>query len=418
MDFLSDLEWRGLLQDISDREGVRALAREHSFYVGYDPSAPSLQIGNLVPITVSLRLAKAGFRAVQLFGGATGAIGDPSGRSAERPLLSRQEITQNIKNHQSTVAAIFERMGVQAEFVDNYDWTKSLNTIDFLRDVGKYFTVNYMLAKEVVKARLEGEGLSFTEFSYMLLQAHDYFHLYNEKSCRLQIGGSDQWGNITAGLELIRKKGLGNAFALSFPLLTDSQGKKFGKSAGGALWLDAAKTSPYLFHQYWLNTPDADVIRYLKVFSFLSQGEIQDIQTEFESAPEKRLAQHVLADHVCDLVHGRQATADAKRSAEVLFGGSIEGIPDHQLREIFKDVPSSEIARSELSTLSLCDLFARTGLTKSKGEARRLIASGGAYLNNNRMIDPDMRLDGPWCAHSELIVLRSGKKSYHLVQVL
>lgn len=416
-DVLEELEWRGLVQDVSDREGLKKLAPGYSFYVGYDPSAPSLHFGNLVPMIVSIHLAHAGLKAIQLFGGATGAIGDPSGKNAERPLLSRETINQNIAKHSRKVAEIFEHAGAKVQFVNNYDWTEKLCVIDFLRDIGKYFTVNYMLAKDSVKARLGGEGLSFTEFSYMLLQANDFLELYQTHGCRLQIGGTEQWGNITAGLELIRRKIQGEAYALSLPLITDSQGRKFGKSEGGTVWLDAKATSPYRFHQFWLNVEDADVIRYLKIFTFHDRDTIADMQNLLKAAPEKRAAQHLLADSVCTLVHGEEAVQDARRSAEVLFGGSLEGLSSEKLEEIFSEVPSSTIGRAQLSQMKMAELFSVTGLVSSKGEARRLIEGGGAYLNNQRVGDPEAAPAGSCVRDSKLLVLRAGKKNYHLVRI-
>ncbi|RIL09617.1 MAG: tyrosine--tRNA ligase [Proteobacteria bacterium] len=417
MKIIEELEWRGLIQDCSDREGINALSSERSFYIGYDPSAPSLQLGNLVPCIVSLHLARSGLKALQLFGGATGAIGDPSGKSAERPLLSREQIEANVANHKRTIQGIFERAGLKAEFIDNYSWTQGVGVLDFLREIGKHFTVNYMLSKEVVKARLDGEGISFTEFSYMLLQANDFLHLYKTMNCRLQIGGSDQWGNITAGLELIRKKGLSDAYALSIPLITDSQGKKFGKTEGGAIWLDAAYTSPFKFHQFWLNTSDEDAVKYLRIFTFLSKSEIENLESRLKSAPEKRECQRVLADSVTALVHGETAVNEAKKSAEVLFGGSLSGVGERQLQEIFSDVPSSSISRIQLSEMSVLDALVHSCLSKSKGEAKRLVASGGAYVNNNRITEGEAQLSSLAADYPNLIILRSGKKSYHLIKI-
>jgi tyrosyl-tRNA synthetase len=422
MDRVSNLEWRGLLHECSDRDAIAKLGPNDSFYVGYDPTAPSLQLGNLVPMIASLHLARSGIKCIQLFGGATGAIGDPSGKRQERQLLSREDIERNVSNHKRLASQIFARAGVEAEFVDNFDWTRGMSVIEFLRDVGKHFTVNYMLAKETVKTRLDGDGLSFTEFSYMLLQSMDFHHLRTTKNCKLQIGGSDQWGNITAGLELIRKKGAGEAYALGIPLLLDSQGKKFGKTADGAIWLDANATSPYRFHQFWLNVEDADAIRYLKIFTFLSQEEIQALAEATAQHPEKREAQKKLADAVCNLVHGEQATTDAKRSAEVLFGGSLEGLSGAQLGEIFKDVPSSTLPRAQIAELKVLDLFVSSGLAKSKGEARRLFQNGGAYFNNERVSNAEAscaELLGPEALSqsTSMIVLRSGKKSYHLIKM-
>lgn len=414
MSVTSELSWRGLLQDVSDADAVNALSAGTGFYVGYDPTAPSLQIGNLIPMIVSMHLARSGLQAIQLFGGATGAIGDPSGKNHERQLLSREEIERNVLNHRRIVSEIFSRADVTARFVDNFEWTKAISVIDFLRDVGKHFTVNYMLAKEVVKTRLDGEGISFTEFSYMLLQANDFLHLHTHHNCKLQIGGSDQWGNITAGLELIRKSGRSDAYALSIPLLTDSHGKKFGKSELGTIWLDANFTSPYRFHQFWMRVEDADVVKYLKVFTFLTQDEIFALEAAVSDAPEKRAAQRALADSVTTLVHGAAATALAKRSAEVLFGGSMEGLSPAQVEEIFRDVPSSTLATSQLAGVRVVDVFVSSGLAKSKGEARRLVASGGAYLNNERVVDPEAPFQA---VPGALLVLRSGKKSYHLLRI-
>jgi tyrosyl-tRNA synthetase len=418
MNILDELQERNLIQDISDNDLFKKIKGGDSFYVGFDPTAPSLQIGNLVPLLVCMRLAKAGYKPIILFGGSTGAIGDPSGKNVERQLLDRSEIDSNIKNHMRCVSEIFSRAGVKAEFVNNMQWTENVTTLEFLRDIGKHFTVNYMLSKEVVKNRIEGEGISFTEFSYMILQAFDFLTLYKKHNCKLQIGGSDQWGNITAGLELIRKKAQGEAFAFSMPLITNSQGKKFGKSESGTLWLDSAYTSPYKFHQFWLNLPDADVINYLKIFSFLTMDEISVLEEKLKSEPEKRAAQNALADCMCDLTHGKDATKDAKRSAEVLFGGSIDGLSMKQLEDIFEDAPSSSLPRKQLKEMSFIDLLAETKLAKSKSEARRLVESGGAYINNTRITDVNLKMADLEPAKQEMLVLRSGKKNYHLVKIM
>jgi len=413
MDIIQLLESRGLLHDVSDRDGIKKLAKGDGFYIGVDPSAPSLGIGNLIPVVVTIHLARAGLKPIFLFGGSTGAIGDPSGKSLERQLLDRATIDANVAKHKSTVAQILERENVKAEFVNNFDWTKDVTILDFLRDTGKYFTVNYMLAKEVIKTRLGGDGISFTEFSYMLLQAFDFLHLYQNKNCKLQIGGSDQWGNITAGLELIRKKAQGEAFALSWPLITDSQGKKFGKSEHRTLVLDG---SPYHFHQFFLNVEDADVARYLKNFTFMELAQISELEAQTKAAPEKRVAQKALADTVCTLVYGQSATDDAKKSAEVLFGGSIDGVSEKTLSEIFSDVPSSSMPRTKVAGMNFLELLAETGLVKSKGEGRKLIAGGGAYLNNERVSDPAVSLSSH-SAGANLLVLRTGRKSYHLLKL-
>jgi tyrosyl-tRNA synthetase len=285
-----------------------------------------------------------------------------------------------------------------------------------LRDIGKHFTVNYMLQKESVKTRLSGDGISYTEFSYMLLQAFDFLHLYKKHGCKLQFGGSDQWGNITAGLELIRRKVQGEAFAFSVPLITNSSGQKFGKSAGNAVWLDPKLTSPYQFHQFWLNVQDSEVVNLIKVFTFAEPAEVNRFEKLSVEAPEQREAQRFLADTICTLVHGEAATEDAKRAATVLFGGSIDGLSDEQLLEIFKEAPTTEIATEEVSSLDLLSIVART-VAASKGEGRRLIQGGGIYLDNERMGDPMLKMSETNLARRGFVILRSGKKSYHLVKV-
>lgn len=412
-----ELSWRGLLQDCTNQEEILKLSKEHTFYIGYDPTAESLQLGNLLGVIVSIHLAKAGISALQLFGGSTGAIGDPSGRSTERSLLSREQIDRNLANHQRLIQSYFDRCGVEVKFVNNFDWTKDVSVMDFLRDIGKFFTINYMIAKDHVKTRIEGDGLSFTEFSYMLLQSFDFLHLYQNNNCRLQIGGSDQWGNITAGLELIRKKIGGQAYALSFPLITDSNGKKLGKTAEGTIWLDPKATSPYQFHQYWLNTDDKEVERLLKIFTFLEREEIEEIVKNSQAAPERREAQKRLADEVCTLVHGHEATEAAKRSAEVLFGGSLEGLNEVELAGIFSNVPSVIIKAESLAETSVLDLIITAKLVNSKSEGRRSIASGSIYLNNIRVNSENDKPSGATAPIGNLLVLRSGKKNYRLVKI-
>lgn len=418
MNFIETLQQRGLVQDISDLEGMnKGLKSGDKFYVGFDPTAPYLHIGNLLQITVCIHLAKAGLRPILLFGGATGSIGDPSGRSEERQLLERDVIDRNVDGHKRMAQTIFDRFDVKVEYVNNLDWTRDVSVLEFLRDIGKHFTVNYMIAKEVVKTRLNGDGISFTEFSYMLLQAYDFLHLHKQMGCKLQFGGSDQWGNITAGLELIRKKGQGEAYAFSVPLVTDSQGKKFGKSVSGAVWINPEALSPYKFHQFWLNVEDADAVRYLRIFTFHDLNVLREVEERGKNAPEKREAQNLLADSVCTIVHGKEATENARKSAQVLFGGSVDGLSDGELKEIFSDVPSTVITKAALASTTFVDLLVQTKLVQSKGEARRLIESGGAYLNNTRMSDGTVLLENTAIKDRSLFVLRSGKKNYHLVQL-
>lgn len=415
MHFLEELRWRGLLQDISDEQFLKELKPGSVFYTGIDPTAVSLQLGNLVPLVTAIRLARAGLKPLILMGGATGAIGDPSGKDSERKLLTLETLEKHVALQTEQVKKLFARHAadVDVEFVNNYTWTEPVSILEFLRDVGKHFTVNYMQAKESVKNRLEGQGMSFTEFSYQLLQAFDFYHLHTHNNCVLQIGGSDQWGNMTSGLELIRRKAAGPAAAFSIPLVTNAQGKKFGKSEQGALWLDAELTSPYTLHQFLLNTDDKDVISYLKIFTFLSEEEISSLEAKLKIEPEARVAQKMLADKLVSFVHGDAALEEAKRSAEVLFGGSISGISDSQLLSIFKDVPSKEIAASELDSMQVPDLFVAAGALKSKGEARRLIQNGGAYINNRRIEGADEAIP----RDRSVLILRTGKKAYYLVKI-
>ncbi len=420
MALIDELIARGLVQDLSDLDSLRSLKPGDKCYAGFDPTSPSLQVGNLVPLTMLIRLGRAGVIPVPLFGGATGFIGDPSGKNVERQLLDKEMIERNILSQGVKVREIFNRAGISPEVVNNNDWTSGVGILEFLRDVGKFFTVNYMISKEAVKNRLNGDGISFTEFSYMLLQAFDFYHLYSKAGCRLQIGGSDQWGNMTAGLELIRKKcGETNAAVFSLPLLTNAEGKKFGKSeSGAALWLDASMTSPYAFYQFWLNTADSDVIQYLKVFTLFTDAEIEKLESSLNSMPEQRGAQMALADSVTTLVHGSEATAFAKKSSAVLFGGSIDGITEAELIEIFSDVPSSEIPRETLKGHLIADLLVLAGAVKSKGEAKRLITGGGVYINSERIGENTGSLEESPFYEKSVLVLRTGKKNYHLVKLV
>ncbi len=419
MDFLEELTWRGLLQDTSDPQLFSKLRPGDSFYIGFDPTAPSLQVGNLVQLLVAIHLTKKlKLKPILLFGGATGMIGDPGGRSAERNLLPLEQVARNVELQTAQAKRLWQHAGcdVSPQFVNNLDWAEGLSMLSFLRDVGKHFTVNYMLQKESVKARLSGDGISYTEFSYMLLQANDFDHLYNTKNCKLQFGGSDQWGNITAGLELIRRRSQGEAFGFSVPLITNADGKKFGKSAGNAIWLDSGLTSPYTFHQFWLNTPDTEVVKLLKVFTSSSPEEVSRFEGLVKTAPQKREAQRYLADVLCTMIHGERATLDATLAANVLFGGTIEGLTLDQIEEIFAEAPNTVIATSEVQTLTILDLLAKT-VASSKGEARRLVQAGGIYLDNLRCEDASMGVASTNLIQKGFLVLRSGKKNYHLVKV-
>lgn len=415
MDFIEELTWRGLIDNITDPDQIRKL-KGCSFYCGFDPTASSLQIGNLVPIMAMSHIARSGLKPIVVLGGATGAIGDPSGKNTERNLLEQEQIKLNLSRQGEQFKKIFSKLNLQVTVCNNQDWLGQINFIEFLRDVGKYFTISYMLQKETVKTRVNNDGISFTEFSYMLLQAYDYLHLYQTQNCRLHIGGSDQWGNITAGLELIRKKGLDGAHAITFPLITNAQGKKLGKSESGTLWLDPTQTSPFKFHQYWLNIEDQDVICLLKIMTLLDKKQIDELTAAQNTAPEKRVAQRALADFMCDFIHGPDATTMATKSAAVLFGGTMEGLSVAELSDIFSDVPSTKIDRSKLANLTYIDLLVETTLSKSKGEAKRLIQNGGAYLNNDRISDIDMTIQQNNLIGNSILILRAGKKNYHLIQ--
>jgi tyrosyl-tRNA synthetase len=418
MNVFEELSWRGLVQDMSDPETLSKLKPEDAFYIGFDPTAPSFQVGNLVALIVSIHLTKAGLKPILLFGGATGMIGDPGGRSAERNLLPLEQVAENVKLQQTQAANLWRSAGlnVTPEIVNNLDWTKDVSMLTFLRDVGKHFTINYMLAKDSVKSRLSGDGISYTEFSYMLLQSFDFLHLYQTKNCKLQIGGSDQWGNITAGLELIRRKVQGDAYALSFPLITNSEGKKFGKSEGNAVWLDPKMTSPYKFHQFWLNVQDAEAIRLLKIFTLETKERIEEVEALMKTAPEKRDAQKLLADSMCTFVHGEQATADAKKCAQALFSGTLSELSNEQILEIFDDAPSSAITKTQVDELDILTLLSTT-VSKSKGEARRLVQAGGIYLDSERVSNETLKIKDTEILSKGFVVLRSGKKNYHLVRL-
>jgi len=411
-----ELRSRLLLHDLTDETTLNTLAPGTPFYLGVDPTSPYLHVGNLVPMLLMIRLAKRGLKAIMLFGGSTGSIGDPSGRSSERPLLSRADIDANIHSQSRKVKEIFARQQIEVQFVNNHDWTKDVTLIDFLRDVGKFITVNYMLGKDVVKTRLEGDGISYTEFSYMLLQAFDYWHLYKTTGCRLQIGGSDQWGNITAGLELIRKRGGEGATALSAPLILDSEGKKFGKSAGNALWLDEHGLSPYKLHQYLLNIADNDVERYLKIFTFLSLEEVSTIMDTHSKAPHYRAAQRALADNLVEIIHGTEAVEKANISAQVLFGGSLGSLKAIDLLEIFQDVPSVSLPLADIIGITILNFLVLAQAVPSKGEGRRMIEQGGVSIGDSRINLIEDTIRDSHIVDGKIIIIRVGKKKFTIVQ--
>ncbi|MEH7101759.1 tyrosine--tRNA ligase [Bacillus velezensis] len=415
---LEDLSFRGLIQQMTDEEGLNKQLNEEKIrlYSGFDPTADSLHIGHLLPILTLRRFQLAGHHPIALVGGATGLIGDPSGKKAERTLNTQDivvEWSQKIKNQLSRFLD-FEAGENPAVIANNFDWIGKLSIIEFLRDVGKNFGINYMLAKDTVSSRIE-TGISYTEFSYMILQSYDFLNLYREKNCKLQIGGSDQWGNITAGLELIRKseEDGAKAFGLTIPLVTKADGTKFGKTEGGAIWLDKEKTSPYEFYQFWINTDDRDVVKYLKYFTFLSKEEIEAYAEKTETTPEKREAQKRLAEEVTVLVHGREALEQAVHISQALFSGNIKELSAQDVKVGFKDVPSFEKDCSE--ELSLVDVLVESKLSPSKRQAREDIQNGAVYINGERQTDIGHLLTAEDRIEDQFTVLRRGKKKYFLI---
>lgn len=418
-----EFKWRGLVFDHT--EGVPdLLAKEKvSTYIGFDPTADSLHIGNLVGMLWLARMQRAGHTPIALAGGGTGMIGDPGGKSAERNLLPLEVIRANVEKIKVELSSVldFDVKSNPAKVVNNVDWLGPISMMDFLRDVGKHFTVNYMMAKDSVKSRIdrEGSGISYTEFSYMLLQAYDFQHLFANHNVTLQAGGSDQYGNITAGVELIRRRLSGKAYGLVYPLITKADGTKFGKTESGTIWLSPERTSPYRFYQFWFNADDADVVNFLKVFTWLSQDEIAELAHKVETEPHKREAQRMLAQLVTGMIHGETAVSKAEKAAQVLFGGDLDGLDASDIQDIFADVPSSEFAKAELDGdgVTAVDLLVSSGLAQSKGAARRDIQGGGIYINNQRVGNVDDTVSTSTAIEGQFLVLRKGRKKYHLVQL-
>jgi tyrosyl-tRNA synthetase len=422
-DIIAELEWRGLLHQTTDREELRKyLSQPRVVYVGFDPTAESLHVGSLIPLMLLRRFQKAGHHPIALVGGATGMIGDPSGKSDERNLLSKETLAQNVAGMRHQMEQFLDFSGSNAaKIVNNFEWMEKFSFLDFLRDVGKNVTVNVMLSKDSIKGRIErpDSGISYTEFSYMLLQAYDFVHLARTENCFLQAGGSDQWGNITAGIDLGRRMLSKELFGLTCPLLLTSDGKKMGKSERGALWLDAKRTSPYAFYQYWINVSDADVLMCLRFLTELPEAEIQSLQTSLQTEPHLRAAQKKLAQWLTQFVHGDEGLKTAIRATEIFFGAAIESLDDTQLLDIFADVPSGQVERSKLEAgLSIIDAFVLTGLAKSKGDARRAIEQGAANVNNRRVDSIERVLTLQDLASETVMVLRSGKKNYALLRLV
>ena len=425
MNILDDLRWRGLLADCTDLDALtqRLAQGPVTLYCGFDPTADSLHVGHLMGQLTLRRFQLAGHSPIALAGGATGMVGDPSGKSAERNLLTREQLAHNVASIKRQLAPLldFDRAGNPARLVDNADWTAPLHLLEFLRDIGKHFSLNVMLAKDSVKSRLAGDaGISFTEFSYQLLQANDFLHLREAHGCELQIGGSDQWGNITAGTDLIRKKLGAPAWGWTFPLITKADGTKFGKTEGGSVWLDPKKTSPYRFYQFFVNTEDAKVAEYLRKFTFLSRPEIEALEAQHAANPGAREAHKALAREVTRLVHGADALASAMKASEILFGGSLDGVTAEIFQDVVGEVPTKEIERAKLdgAGLSLIEALVHAGLAPSKGQARKDIEGGGAYVNNVKTPDITRALTAADVIFGGYILLRKGKRTYAVLKLV
>ena len=418
---LDELRWRGMLHEATDGAEAALVESRHSVYAGFDPTADSLHVGSLLPIMGLMHFQRAGHSPIALVGGGTGLIGDPSGKSDERALFSEDEARANADAMKGQLESFLDFGDVSnaAQMVNNLDWLGPARVLTFLRDVGKHFPVNVMLAKESVRRRLGEEGISFTEFSYMLLQSYDFLRLFEDLECHVQVGGSDQWGNITGGIELIRRVAGERAYGVVFPLLATSSGVKFGKTEAGAVWLDPGRTSPYRFFQYWLNTDDADVGRYLRLFTLLDPEEVEVLEAAAESSPHKRDAQQALAEDVTRRVHGETELERVRRASRALFGGEIAGLRPDEIQEIFAHVPSSLLPAERLGGdgVDLTALIAEVGLTTSRGEARRAVEQGGVYLNGERVDDVGSRVTANDALGGAFLVLRRGKKHYHLIQV-
>ncbi len=423
MDIIAELRWRGLVNQTTDDDNLASwlLEKPRTLYAGFDPTADSLHVGHLMALMILRRFQQAGHRPIALIGGATGMIGDPSGKSEERVLLSVEALQANIAGMEPQMRRFLDFDGKNAALlVNNYDWMGQFGYLEFLRDVGKHFPVNVMLTKDSVRSRLErtDAGLSYTEFSYMLLQAYDFAHLFQRHHCELQVGGSDQWGNITAGIDLARRLEGAQLYGMTCPLLTKSDGAKMGKTESGALWLSADKTSPYHFFQYWINLDDADVGICLRFFTELSREEIEAVLAEHESDPGRRTAQRCLATELTRLVHGSEGLAAAEQATQIFFGAEISQLSDRELAGIFADVPSRDMPRDRLTGdgLSIIEALVTAGLAKTNGEARRTIQQGGAYVNNRRIDGIDALLTARDLASETIMVLRAGKKRYALLR--
>jgi len=423
MDIIAELQWRGLLADCTDLEALskRLAGGSTTLYAGFDPTSDSLHVGNLVPLLALRRFQLAGHIPIALAGGATGCIGDPSGKSDERQLLTREQLNHNIESIKQQLAALldFETKTNPARLLDNASWTQQVTFIDFLRDIGKHFSVNQMIQKESVRARMEDRevGISYTEFSYMLLQAFDFYHLRKEFNCELQVGATDQWGNITAGIDLCRKRLGATVFGLTFPLMTKADGTKYGKTASGAVYLGAKKTSPYRFYQFFIQLEDSDVIKILKMLSLANRETVAGLEQQHAANPGAHVPHKFVAREVTELLHGKTAAEDAVRASEVLFGGGLEGISEGTFNDLVGEVPSKEIEKSRLDGAGtpLVDVLVHTTLCPSKGQARKDIEGGGIYINNAREANTARAVTSNDLLFGKHLFLRKGKRNYVVV---
>lgn len=427
MTLIDELSWRGMVQDIMPGTKEQLEKESVTGYIGFDPTADSLHIGSLVPILLLVHLQKAGHKPVALVGGATGMIGDPSGKSEERNLLSDEILQHNIKGIKQQLEKYInfdESISNAALLVNNYDWFKDISFIHFLRDVGKYITVNYMMAKDSVKKRIEGEtGISYTEFAYQLMQGYDFYWLFQNKGVKLQMGGSDQWGNIITGTEIIRKKTGGDAFAFTCPLIKKADGGKFGKTEKGNVWLDPEKTSPFHFYQFWLNATDTDATQWIKIFTFLEKDEIESIVHLHNEDPGKRLLQKRMAEEITRFIHGQEELEKAIQTTEKLFSGNAaENIKDLSVEELLNSlegVPVVDMDKSKIEAgLDLVTLLTEAGIFASKGEARKMIVGGGVSLNKEKISDANLMIDNSFSLHSTYLLVQKGKKNYYLIRFI
>lgn len=426
MNFVEDLRWRGLLHDITPGTEEELLKGMKAGYIGFDPTADSLHVGSLLQIFTLVRFQQAGHKPFALVGGATGMVGDPSGKSQERNLLSEDALAVNIKGIQSQLERFldFDCGANSAEIVNNFDWFKNYNFLDFIRDAGKHITVNYMMAKDSVKKRLESEvGMSFTEFSYQLIQGYDFYYLWKHKDCILQMGGSDQWGNILTGTEFVRRKDGGHAFALTSPLIKKADGTKFGKTEGGNIWLDATRTSPYQFYQFWLNSSDEDAVNYIKIFTFLLEAEINSLIEEHSNAPHLRLLQKTLAKDITERVHGADALQTALSTTDFLFGnGSLDflsAMDERQVLQVFEGIAQFEVSKKEFEQgVDMPTLLAeKTNIFSSKGEAKKMIVGGGVSINREKISSVELSSKDLQSINNQFIVVQKGKKNYFLINL-